>query len=73
MLQISFIILFQISLTENPFIMLTFILKFPSLCLHLILLFYVPSIIITSNIVKALNSGSYIQILKECSIRVIHT
>ena len=48
MLQISFIILFRISLKIPSLcsVLLTFILKFPSLCLHLFLLFYAPSIIL---------------------------
>ena len=48
MLQISFIILFRISLKISLLcsVLLTLILKFPSLCLHLFLLFYAPSIIL---------------------------
>ena len=50
MLQISFIILFQLSLKIPSLCSLLF----PSLCLRLI-----PSIFITSNVLKALNSGWY--------------
>ena len=49
MLKISFIILFRISLKIPHYV--HFYSKFPSFCLYLILLFYVPSINITGSTV----------------------